>query len=86
MSRIVVHTSLPGRSQHMPPHTGEVTVSPTVTTDAVTITTTVDLEQMAMRYVLSNLQGSVLATADHRWIHQNLHLRQEYAVKCCILQ
>lgn len=41
-----------------------MTVSPTVTTDAVTISTTVDLEQTAMRYVLSNLLGSVLATAD----------------------
>lgn len=64
IARVTARPQQPQNSPHMMGHSGKVTVSPTVTTDAVTITTTVDIEQMAMRYVLSNLQGSVLATGD----------------------
>lgn len=64
IARVTARPQQPQNSPRMMGHSGEVTVSPTVTTDAVTISTTVDLEQTAMRYVLSNLLGSVLATAD----------------------
>lgn len=45
-------------------HGGEVTVSPTVTTGEVTITTTLDPEQTSLSYIVSNLQGGVLAVGD----------------------
>lgn len=63
-ARVIVQPQQPQNSPRMMGHGGEVTVSPTVTTDVVTISTTMDPEQAQMRYVLSSLQGNVLATDD----------------------
>lgn len=64
IARVIAQPQQPQNSPRMMGHGGEVTVSPTVTTDNVTISTTRDPEQTQMSYVLSNLQGSVLATGD----------------------
>lgn len=64
VSRIVEEVQSPQNSPRLMGHSEDVTASPTVTSDDVTITTTLDPEQTEMRYFVSNLQGSVLATGD----------------------
>ena len=64
VSRSVVEVQPPQNSPRLMGHSGEVTVSPTVTTDYVTILTTLDPEQTALRYIVNSLQGSVLAMGD----------------------
>ena len=64
VSRVLVVPTPALQSPHMPGHSGETTVSPTVTTDKVTITTSLDLERNHMSYTVSDLQGSVLAVGD----------------------
>lgn len=41
----------------------DVSVTPTVTHDVVTIATALDVERVQMRYTLYSLQGNVLATS-----------------------
>lgn len=64
VTRSVVEVQPPQNSPRLMGHSGEVTVSPTVTTDYVTILTTLDPEQTALRYIVNSLQGSVLAMGD----------------------
>lgn len=64
VSRAVVVVQPPQNSPRLMGHGGEVTVSPTITVDDVTIITTLDPEQTELRYLVSNLQGSVLAMGD----------------------
>ena len=64
VTRSVVEVQPPQNSPRLMGHSGEVTVSPTVTTDYVTILTTLDPEQPALRYIVNSLQGSVLAMGD----------------------
>ena len=64
VSRSVVEVQSPQNSPRLMDHGDEVSVSPTVTTDDVTISTTLDTEQTAMRYIVSNLQGSVMTICD----------------------
>lgn len=64
IGRTIVQPQQPQNSPRMMGHSGDVTVSPTVTTDYVTISTTLDPEQTHMCHVLSNLQGCVLAASD----------------------
>ena len=63
VGREVVSPEQNGRSSRAMPH-DDITVSPTVTSDVVTISTTLDPEQNAMRYSVSRLDGSVLASGD----------------------
>ncbi len=60
VSRAAVEVQPPMMSLQLMAHGGEVAVTPTVTTDIVTIITTLDPERTAMTYTLSNLQGCVL--------------------------
>lgn len=59
ISRVVVQPSpQPSPKKDLP--TVTVTVSPTMTTDLVTIATAVDFEKTPMRYTLISVQGNVL--------------------------
>ena len=64
VSRIVEEVQSPQNSPRLMGHSEDVSVSPTVTSDDVTITTTLDPEQTEMRYMVSSLQGSVLAMSN----------------------
>ncbi len=64
ISRTFVEAQPTQNAPRLMGHGGEVTVSPTVTTGEVTITTTLDPEQTSLSYIVSNLQGGVLAVGD----------------------
>ena len=59
IGRTVVQTQ-PRQSPKLSLPAVEVTVSPTLTHDEVTISTAQDIEKHSMRYTLINLQGSLL--------------------------
>ena len=64
VSRAAVEQNQPRRSSHISEHNSFVTVSPTVTSDLVTIVTTLDPEHTQMCFMLCDLQGSTLAHGD----------------------
>ena len=64
ISRSAGEVQAPQNSPLMMGHGNDVIVSPTETTDDVIITTTLDPDQTELRYLVSNLQGNVLAIGD----------------------
>lgn len=64
VARIKFDANQPQCNSHILRNSAEILVNPTVTTDLVTITTILDVEQTPMCYTLSNLQGNVLASGD----------------------
>jgi hypothetical protein len=63
ISRIVVEPQ-PHQAQKRNLRTVDFTVSPTITSDVVTIATAIDVEKTSMRYTLISVQGNVLDTGN----------------------
>ena len=52
----------------------DVTVSPTITDDVVTVATAINLGKSPMKYTLTSIQGSVMASGDIQSHHTNISL------------
>ena len=77
ISRIVVEPQ-PYQAPKKDLRTVNLTVSPTITSDVVTISTAIDVEKASMRYTLISVQGNVLNTGTVSSQHMNVSLG-EYA-------
>lgn len=77
ISRIVVEPQ-PYQAPKKDLRTVNLTVSPTITSDVVTISTAIDVEKASMRYTLISIQGNVLNTGTVSSQHMNVSLG-EYA-------
>ena len=73
IGRVVVH-SQPQQAPRRNIPVVDVTVSPTITEDVVTIATAIDLGKSPMKYTLTSIQGNVLNTGDIQSQRTNVSL------------
>lgn len=73
ISRIVVEPQ-PHQAPKRDLRTVDFTVSPTITSDVVTIATAIDVEKISMRYTLISVQGNVLDAGNITSQHTDLSM------------